>query len=104
MDQVANEITIAAADETKLDELYGAACASAPTYEHVVLTFFCKAVREAFGHDEEAANVRDVFLFAREHYGYMSADELDAVNEANEEDGVCSHGLDRDCCPAGCGG
>lgn len=99
-----NEITIAAADEIKLGELYGAACASAPTYEHVVLTNFCKAVREAFGEDEEAENVREVFLFAREEYCYLSAAELDAVNEANKEEGVCSHGLDRDCCPAGCGG
>lgn len=99
----ANSIHIDPDDAQKLEELYEAACVRGTTYDHVVHTYFCQGVRDAYGDDESAAAVRDVFLFARGQYGYTSEDELEALNEENGRLGLCRHGLDPDCCPAGCG-
>ncbi|KPB82024.1 MULTISPECIES: hypothetical protein [Pseudomonas syringae group] len=104
MDMFESGTEITASDLLIIDSLFGEACKQGSTYEHVVLTRFCEGMREAFGDDENAESVRHVFLFAREHYDYVSPEELGAINADNAAAGLCSHGLDRDCCPAGCGG
>ena len=35
---------------------------------------------------------------------YFTPEELRAGMEAAEAEGLCRHGLNPDCCPAGCGG
>lgn len=35
--------------------------------------------------------------------GWMDLDEIKAMNDLIEDEGLCSHGLEPDCCPAGCG-
>ena len=40
--------------------------------------------------------------FART-YGYMSPAELESEGQWNSDHGYCSHGLDPECCPVGCG-
>lgn len=47
--------------------------------------------------DHEAA-----LQLAREH-DYASPAEREAMHQRLQEDGSCRHGLDPDCCPAGCG-
>lgn len=36
-------------------------------------------------------------------YGYATSDEILETQEYFEEIGVCPHGIDLGCCPAGCG-
>ncbi|MGR0626554.1 CcgAII protein (plasmid) [Escherichia coli] len=40
---------------------------------------------------------------ARREYGYISAQEIEDEIERDRKYGMCSHGIDRDCCPLGCG-
>lgn len=35
--------------------------------------------------------------------GWLDRDEVESMNDASRDEGLCSHGLDPDCCPAGCG-
>jgi hypothetical protein len=39
-----------------------------------------------------------------ETYGYITADEVEENKQFLTESGYCVHGIDIDCCPAGCGG
>lgn len=49
--------------------------------------------------DQHIAQARDIAKQA----GWMDLDEIRALNDMIEEEGLCGHGLDPDCCPAGCG-
>lgn len=40
---------------------------------------------------------------AREEFDYLTADEIEAEIARDHEQGICCHGIDRDCCPVGCG-
>jgi hypothetical protein len=35
--------------------------------------------------------------------GYETPEERAAAHEERAEDGYCRHGIERNCCPAGCG-
>ena len=35
--------------------------------------------------------------------GWLDSTELRELSDYNEDEGLCSHGLDLECCPAGCG-
>ncbi|EPS3502434.1 hypothetical protein ACVD6R_005930 [Pseudomonas aeruginosa] len=85
--------------ERKVDDLYGAACKRFPTYDTMVHNAFCASMVIEFGTDELAEGVAEVFAYAREAYGYMSASEIEAQRQ---EDGLCWHGLDAMTCPCGC--
>ncbi|MDF9778762.1 hypothetical protein [Pseudomonas baetica] len=87
----------------KLDEIFGDACARGSTYESVVQTIFCEGVRAEYGEDEHKdAATAAAFLYAREEYGYVSAAEEREANAKNWENGICSHGMTSQTCPAGC--
>lgn len=49
--------------------------------------------------DQHIAQARDIAKQA----GWLDLDEIRALNDMIEEEGLCGHGLDPDCCPAGCG-
>lgn len=36
-------------------------------------------------------------------HGWMDSDEYAAMMDMSDEQGLCSHGLEPDCCPSGCG-
>src|SRR3546814_2965171 len=40
---------------------------------------------------------------AEEYGDYATPAERQATQDWNAENGICMHGIDRDCCPAGCG-
>ncbi|EAS9110067.1 CcgAII protein [Salmonella enterica] len=40
---------------------------------------------------------------ARNEFDYLSPSERETQIQGFREDGLCSHGLDPDCCPCGCG-
>lgn len=40
---------------------------------------------------------------AKEEFDYLSPEEIEIAIEKDEANGLCSHGLDPDCCPVGCG-
>lgn len=50
--------------------------------------------------EDHRARAREI---AVEHVDYATPEQLDESARRNAEDGCCSHGIDRDCCPAGCG-
>lgn len=37
------------------------------------------------------------------YHGWMDDTEVKAMNKMISKEGLCSHGLDPDCCPSGCG-
>ncbi|ECT8621150.1 CcgAII protein [Salmonella enterica subsp. enterica serovar Berta] len=43
------------------------------------------------------------FELARQEFDYLSAEEIADEVRRDAEKGYCSHGLDRNCCPLGCG-
>ncbi|MGF6282172.1 hypothetical protein ABH908_000343 [Pseudomonas frederiksbergensis] len=87
----------------KLGEIFADACARGSTYESVVQTFFCEGVRAEYGDDEQLdAATAATFLYAREEYGYVSAEEEREADAENWKKGICSHGMTSQTCPAGC--
>lgn len=48
-------------------------------------------------------NHRQHAIEIAEQYGYATSDEILETQEYFEEIGVCPHGIDLGCCPAGCG-
>ncbi|WP_253926796.1 CcgAII protein [Dickeya dadantii] len=40
---------------------------------------------------------------AREHFDYISKDEIEEEIRNDMENGICCHGIDKNCCPSGCG-
>lgn len=40
---------------------------------------------------------------AREEFDYISSNEIEEQMLSNKVNGLCSHGLDPNCCPCGCG-
>lgn len=42
------------------------------------------------------------FSIARE-FDYATVSEIDEQIRWNSDNGYCQHGIDKDCCPAGCG-
>lgn len=48
-------------------------------------------------------NHRERAIEIASQYGYATPDEILETQEYFEEIGVCPHGIDLGCCPAGCG-
>ncbi|MDG4698845.1 CcgAII protein [Providencia sp. CRE-3FA-0001] len=44
-----------------------------------------------------------VLALAKTEFDYLSPKEIDMAIENDYMTGLCSHGLDPDCCPLGCG-
>ncbi|GKS97428.1 hypothetical protein [Acidovorax sp. SUPP2825] len=42
-------------------------------------------------------------LKAAQYFDYASADELRETAQSNAKNGICPHGIDKNCCPLGCG-
>lgn len=40
---------------------------------------------------------------ARDEFDYLTAEEIAEEIRRDSEHGICSHGIDRNCCPLGCG-
>ncbi|EBU4165666.1 CcgAII protein [Salmonella enterica] len=40
---------------------------------------------------------------ARREFDYLSQAEIEEEIRQDSENGICCHGIDRDCCPCGCG-
>ncbi|CAI1931469.1 Uncharacterised protein [Serratia entomophila] len=40
---------------------------------------------------------------ARSEFDYLSQAEIEEEIRRDREQGICSHGIDRNCCPLGCG-
>ncbi|MCI1037292.1 MULTISPECIES: hypothetical protein [Pseudomonas] len=88
--------------ERKVDDLYGAACERFPTYDTMVHNAFCASMDAEFGADDQAEGVAEIFAYAREAYGYMSASENEVQRQEDADNGLCWHGLDSMTCPCGC--
>jgi hypothetical protein len=86
----------------RVASLYEAACKHGTTYEAVVHSSFCSAMDDAFGSDENDADVANVFTYARQEYGYLSAEENAEIDAERASNGDCHHGLNWLTCPAGC--
>lgn len=41
--------------------------------------------------------------FVKVEFDYLSQEEIEIAIENDNANGLCSHGLDPDCCPVGCG-
>ncbi|HCA3195761.1 TPA: hypothetical protein MN540_005069 [Klebsiella pneumoniae] len=50
-----------------------------------------------------AAHKQEALALARHKYDYLTAEEIAEEISRDQEAGLCSHGLDPDCCPCGCG-
>ncbi len=89
--------------QNRVGELYSQAVERYPTYEMVVLTCFCAALRSEFGDEENASQEAiEAFQYARERYGYRSPQEEAEDQARDREEGICSHGLTWLTCPCGC--
>jgi len=74
------------------------------TYEGVVHKNFLDAMRKSYGIDEDKdSRTSQAFVYAREVYGYQNPVEQKQSLLDDENNGYCSHGVEFDCCPAGCG-
>lgn len=71
-------------------------------YEAVALSEFCSEMIEHFGIDEQVPASSEAFIYASAQYGYLSPEELEAVQADDADDGICRHGLNWMTCPAGC--
>ena len=50
-----------------------------------------------------AAHKPEALALARRAFDYQSAEEIAEEIRSDFESGYCSHGIDRNCCPCGCG-
>lgn len=66
------------------------------------LKIFSANVDEALSRFVPYALHEQMLVVAHE-FDYISPDERKALDESLEHDGFCVHGIERDCCPAGCG-
>lgn len=88
--------------KASVDDLFTAAAKRFSAYEAVAFSEFCSEMIEHFGDDEQIPGSSEAFAYARSRYGYLSPEELQAVQADDAEKGICSHGLDWMTCPAGC--
>ena len=90
--------------EDRVGQLYSQACRLYPTYEVMVAKGFSESMRKVFGNDEQGnEDAIKAFEYAREEFGYLSTEEQERLDAENAANGICSHGLDYDICPCGCG-
>lgn len=82
-----------------VDDLFNQACKQYTTYEVMVIKGFSSLMDEQFDPDVEPA----AFDYAREKYGYLSSDEISDMDDENESNDICPHGLTFWTCPCGCG-
>jgi len=74
------------------------------TYEGIVHKNFLNAMYEYYGFDENKdSRTSEAFLYARDIYGYQNSAEYRQFLLDDENEGYCAHGVEFDCCPAGCG-
>jgi hypothetical protein len=66
------------------------------------LKLFSAQVDEALRQRVPWAMYAEMVEAARQ-FGYLNPSEREALDEELAEDGFCTHGIERDCCPAGCG-
>ncbi len=50
-----------------------------------------------------AAYQDELIAVARREFDYLTQDEIADEIRQDRENGYCSHGIDRNCCPLGCG-
>ena len=64
---------------------------------------FTAAVDREVDIENLSPTIRDQAQRAAAYHGYMTREEREAQDEMLSAAGCCVHGLDRDCCPCGCG-
>lgn len=75
--------------QNRVGDLYSQAVERYPTYEMVVLTCFCAAMRSEFGDEETASQEAiEAFQYARERYGYRSPQEEAEDQARDREEGI----------------
>lgn len=82
-----------------VDDLFNQACKQYTTYEVMLIKGFSSLMDEHF----DPKVVPEAFEYAREKYGYLSPDEISDMDDENESNGFCPHGLTVWTCPCGCG-
>lgn len=66
------------------------------------VSFFSASVDALIGRKGNAQNIPFILKMAPNH-GYLTPEEVDAMQQDLLDSGACIHGIDPDCCPAGCG-
>lgn len=89
--------------QQQIDSFYSAAVARHPTYETVVHRDFCQQVLEAFP-DPYSAEGSTAHDYACEEYDYLTPEQIAEDDAKNNDEGICSHGMDWLTCPRGCFG
>ena len=84
------------------DDLFSAAAKRFSCSDAVAFSELCSEMIEHFGDDEQIPEWSEAFAYARSKYGYLSPDELEAVQGDDADNDICRHGLDWMTCPAGC--
>ncbi|EBX4916122.1 CcgAII protein [Escherichia coli] len=56
-----------------------------------------------FLNDVPSEHREDALKLAREEFDYLTPEEIAEEIQRDRENGMCSHGIERDCCPLGCG-
>lgn len=87
--------------EQKVDYIYNIAVDRHPTYETVIHREFCEQMLEEYPDPYSPEGVV-AYKHARGRYGYLTPEQINEENALNEDDGICSHGLDWRTCPRGC--
>jgi len=67
------------------------------------LNNFSQSVDELLASEKDEARRATIVYVARKN-DYMSPEQISQMQRDLIESGLCIHGIDLDCCPAGCGG
>lgn len=67
------------------------------------LDHFSMLIDEVLNHERDEAKKATILYVARE-YDYLSREEVCEMKGSCLDAGLCVHGIDPGCCPAGCGG
>lgn len=62
---------------------------------------FSNAIEDRLSKFSEDQKQRAIGIAAQ--YGYVTPDEIRETHELYDEMGLCTHGIELGCCPAGCG-
>mgnify|MGYP000179509250 CR=1 FL=1 len=52
---------------------------------------------------QQDSSIKPAILELAKQHDYATAEEIETMDKENYDAGLCGHGLDPDCCPAGCG-
>lgn len=85
----------------RLSELFDQANKGCGLSWELFAQLFSASVDSHFASDDVA--VRTAAISMATDMGYQTPEQISILLQELEDDGCCSHGLDPDCCPCGCG-